>query len=112
MDDDEALIVIGNRPDLLRMRVAELRKDAHPATIDDLPRKALKALINEDADPTVGGALQYGWATINGFEAVASLEPIIPPLPSGRNGALTVLGYDVLEIPPIGPYVPWGMTGR
>jgi hypothetical protein len=88
-----------------------MRPGAHPAIVDDLPRRTLKALIKEGAHPTIGGTVQYGWATVKGFEPVANGEPIIPPLPSGRNIASIVLGFDQIEFPAIGPYF-LGMTGR
>jgi hypothetical protein len=108
---DEALVVIGSRPDLLRERVAKMRIEAHPAIHDDLPRRALRNLIAEDADPTIGGSVQYGWATIVGFEPIASGEPIIPALPSGRNITSSVLGFDIMTFPPVRHY-HFSMAGR
>lgn len=108
---DDALVVIGNRPDLLRARVQELRPNAPPVVVSDLPRRALQSLITEGADETVGGALQYGWASRAGFEPIAHAVPIVPPLDSGRNIALTVLGFDMLDFNAVGHYF-FAMTGR
>jgi len=106
-----ALLVIGDQPERLLTRVAELRADAHPEVAADAPRRALRAIISEGANPGVGGAVQYGWVTRQGFEPIADGVPISPPLPSGRNLASQVLGFDILDLPPLGSYVV-GMTGR
>jgi hypothetical protein len=106
----DALLVIGQNPESLRDRVAQIRKDAHPIVAGDAPRRALRALVHEGDNPAVGGAVQYGWASRGGFELVADVVPI-PRLPSGRNAASLVLGFDVLDLPTIAGHII-GITGR
>jgi hypothetical protein len=100
----EALVVIGSCPELLRERVCMLRK-ARPEYPIELPRRALQEIISEGADETVGGTVQYGHATRFGFAPISSMVPINPPLESGRNATLTVLGHDLMNIAPVGSYV-------
>lgn len=103
-----SIIVIGSCPDLLRQRIdsdrdaAIARGDVNPVLDLDRPTRALQALINENADPTVGGMIQQGWATAAGFEITAKASPITPRQPSARNMGLFVLGFDVLEMQQIG----------
>ncbi len=109
--EEDMLLAIGTRPERLVARVAEMRTNVHPAVVGDLPRRALRSLINEGHDETVGGAVQYGWATRRGFEPIADGVPINPPLASGRNIASLVLGFDVLALDAVGPYC-FSMAGR
>lgn len=118
---DDTLLVIGSCPDLLRERVRQDRQKLYAGEPDseamrnireiDLPRRALEALIREGADETVGGALQAAWVTRAGFEPAGHMVPISPPLPSGRNAALTVLGFDMFEFNTIGSYF-FSLSGR
>jgi hypothetical protein len=114
LEAEHNLIVIGNRPELLRDRVQTERPlfyagEARPELLTlreiDLPRRALGALIQEGADETVGGALQSAWVTTAGFEIASHAARIDPPEPSGRNMMLTVLGFDLHRIPAIGEYI-------
>jgi hypothetical protein len=118
----DTLLVIGNRPELLRERVKAERPNfyagadsATPELVDlretDLPRHALEALIREGADETVGGTIQAAWLTRAGFEPIARLTPIVPRPPSGSNFTLTVLGFDMFEFSTIGQYA-FSLSGR
>jgi hypothetical protein len=118
----DTLLVIGNRPELLRDRVRRDRPNlyATPESPNpqyntmreiDLPTRALRALITEGADETIGGALQTAIVSRAGFQPVAHVVPISPPLDSGRNVALTVLGFDMFEFDHIGSY-HFSLTGR
>ena len=82
----DTLVAIGSQPSKLRARVAEIREGAHPVVAGDAPRRALRSLMAEGSDPTIGGAIQYGWCSRQGFELVADAVPI-QRLPSGRNAA-------------------------
>ena len=64
----------------------------------DLPKRALHKLIAERVDDRIGGHLQYGWALEPEFEPASHVIVLDPPLPSGRNAALTVLGFDITEL--------------
>lgn len=77
----------------------------------DRPTRALQALIDEAADPSVGGTIQQGWATPVGFELVARMRPITPRPPSPRNAGLFVLGFDIMEMQQVGGYMV-SFTGR
>jgi hypothetical protein len=117
---DENLIVIGSCPNLLRERISQERPGFYAGETDaqivalreiDLPKRVLQFLINEQADPSVGGALQYGWATRFGFSPASIMTFIDPPLPNGRNAAMTVLGFDLHNFRQLGSYV-FALAGR
>jgi hypothetical protein len=110
MGQNNAIIIIGSYPDLLRRRIeldslaAEARGDTHPVLDIDRPTRALQSLIDEGADPSVGGMIQQGWATEAGFELVAKMTPITPRPPSPRNAGLFVLGFDIRDIQHVGTH--------
>jgi hypothetical protein len=81
-----------------------MRHGMDRAIVGDLPRRALRSLVNEGQNETIGGAVQYGCATRRGFEPLADGVPINPPLSSGRNLASLVLGFDVLALRAVGDY--------
>jgi hypothetical protein len=100
----DAVIIIGSEPDRLRARIVEIRAGAHPVVFADAPRRALRSIVGEgDQDSAVGGAVQYGWVTLAGFELVADAVPRQPPLP-GINVADLVLGFDMYDFGSVGPY--------
>jgi len=109
LHQNDSIVVIGSCPDLLRQRVdadrdaAIARGDVHPIIDMDRPTRVLQALINENADPSVGGMIQQGWATAAGFEIVAKANPITPRPPSPRNFGLFVLGFDIMDMQRVGP---------
>jgi hypothetical protein len=106
----DTVLIIGTEPDRLRDRISELRgKASHSVVFGDTPRRALRALIKEGGDQSIGGAVQYGCVTQSGFEPVADAVPI-PPRP-GRNVASLILGFDTFDLPPIGSYQV-GMASR
>jgi hypothetical protein len=117
LQQDNSIVIIGSRPDLLRQRIEEdrlatiARGDTHPVLDIDRPTRALQALIDEAVDPSVGGMIQQGWATVAGFELVAKMRPIAPRPPSPRNAGLFVLGFDIMDVQQVGDYVV-GLTGR
>jgi hypothetical protein len=112
LQSEDALVIIGTNPERLREKVNSMKgPDMHPVVRANLPRQALAALIDEEADGLVGGAIQYGWVTPQGFELVAHMAPIDPPLPNGRNAALTELGFDMQDFRQVG-YYQVIMTGR
>jgi hypothetical protein len=106
--DENNPIVIGSCPELLRQRIradrdaAIARGDVHPVLDMDRPTRALQALIDEQADPSVGGMIQQGWATSTGFEILAKMRPITPRPPSPRNAGLFVLGFDIMDMQQVG----------
>jgi hypothetical protein len=105
---NNSLVVIGSCPDLLQRRIhadreaAIARGDVHSILEMDRPTRVLQALINENADPSVGGMIQQGWATAAGFEIIAKMSPITPRPPSPRNAGVFVLGFDIIDIQQIG----------
>jgi hypothetical protein len=119
----DPLLVIGNRPELLRERVLRDRPAlyANPDhSIDpamqamreiDLPRRALAALIAEGADETIGGATQEAWVTRAGFEPISKMVPILPRPESGPNATSKVLGFDMHDFNTIGSYF-FSLTAR
>jgi hypothetical protein len=108
LQQNNSIVVIGSRPDLLRERIeadreaAIERGDTHPILDMDRPTRVLQTLIDEEVDPSVGGIIQQGWATPAGFELVAKMRPITPRPPSPRNAGLFVLGFDIMDIQQIG----------
>jgi hypothetical protein len=106
-----SVAIIGSCPGLLRDRIEADRKaatdrdDSHPVLEEIRPIRALQALIDENADPSVGGMIQQGWATATGFELVSKMMPIQPRPPSTRNAGLFVLGYDIIDIQQVGGYM-------
>jgi hypothetical protein len=109
--DKSKPIIIGAARQSLETEIVRMRTTESPAIYDDIPRRALRKLVEQQTHPAVGGAIQYGWATKVGFEPIANGEPIIPALPSGRNMALSVLGFDILELGLVGQY-RISLTGR
>jgi hypothetical protein len=111
-------IIIGSKPELLRQQIEKMRPSFYPGTAAeleilreiDLPRRALQSLIAQAVDPTIGGLLQTGWATKNGFEPTSHMVPHLPPVP-GKTAALTVLGFDMDDFGHIGAYFP-SLAGR
>ena len=77
----------------------------------DRPTRVLQALINENADPSVGGMIQQGGATHAGFELAAKLNPITPRPPSPRNAGLFILGFDIMDMQQVGAHIV-SLTGR
>ncbi len=79
---NNAIVIIGSCPNLLRERIeadrsaAIARGDTHPVLDIDRPTRALQALIDDAVDPSVGGMIQQGWATVAGFELAAKMLPI------------------------------------
>jgi hypothetical protein len=116
-DQSEAAI-IGSCPDLLRARIRAdneervARGDTHPVLDIDAPRRALQALIDENADETIGGSVQQAWATPAGFLVVGNMRPIVPRPPSTRNAGLFVLGFDTFDIRNIGDHQVIMRAGR
>jgi hypothetical protein len=114
---DNSIAIIGSCPDLLRQRIEAdrvatiARGDTHSVIDVDRPTRALQALIDENAHPSVGGMIQLGWATATGFELAAKMRPITPQPPSPRNAGLFVLGFDIIDIQQVGSYVV-SLTGR
>lgn len=110
LQQNNSVVIIGSCPDLLRQRIeadrsaAIARGDTHRVLDMDRPTRALQALINEAADPSVGGMIQQGWATVAGFELVAHMCPITPRPPSPRNAGLFVLGFDIMDVQQVGDY--------
>lgn len=101
----DEIVIIGSEQNLLRNRIAEIRARAPPVVFADAPRRALRSIINaRDPGSSVGGAVQYGWVTQAGFELVADSVPRRPPLP-GMNVASLVLGFDMYDFGPVGPYI-------
>jgi hypothetical protein len=106
--EDNSIIAIGSCPELLRQRIDEdrdaavARGEIHPILNLDRPTRALQALIDEDADPSVGGMIQQGWATSGGFELIAKMRPIAPRPPFPRNAGLFVLGFDIMDMQQVG----------
>jgi hypothetical protein len=107
LDRPEHLIAIGSCADLLCERVKADRPLLYADCLDakmkelreiDLPKRALQKLIDEKIDDRIGGGLQYGWGTSAGFEPASHMIGLAAPLPSGRNAALTVLGFDITEL--------------
>lgn len=117
LQQNNSIVIIGSCPALLRQRIgvdraAEIaRGDTHPVLDIDRPTRALQALIDEAVDPSVGGMIQQGWATVAGFEVVASMRPILPRPPSPRNAGLFVLGFDIMDMQQVGGYMV-SLTGR
>jgi hypothetical protein len=117
LQENNSVVVIGSCPDILRHRIETNRSarisrgDIHPVLDIDEPTRALQALIDEAADPSVGGMIQQGWATSAGFELVAKMQPITPRSPSPRNVGLFVLGFDIMDVQQIGGYMV-SLTGR
>jgi len=117
LQQNNSIVIIGNCPDLLRQRIEAdrsatvARGDIHPVLDIDRPTRALQALIDEAADPSVGGVIQQGWATEAGFELVAKMRPIQPRAPSPRNAGLFVLGFDIMDMQQVGGYMV-SLTGR
>jgi hypothetical protein len=117
LQQNNSIVIIGSCPDLLRRRIEVDRAAAieqgniHPVIDIDRPARVLQALIDEGADPSVGGMIQQGWATAAGFEVVAKLRPITPRPPSSRNAGLFVLGFDAMDVQQIGDYAVL-LTGR
>jgi hypothetical protein len=117
LHDSNLVVIIGSCPQLLRQRIEEdrnsaiARGDVHPILDMDRPTRALQALIDEQADPSVGGMIQQGWATSTGFEIVAMMRPIIPRPPSPRNAGLFVLGFDIMDLQHVGANII-SLTGR
>jgi hypothetical protein len=117
LHQDNSIVIIGNCLDLLRQRIdmdreaAIARGDGHPVLDIDRPTRALQALINENADPSVGGMIQQGWATAAGFEITAKMRPITPRPPSPRNAGLFVLGFDLMDMQQVGQNIV-SLTGR
>jgi hypothetical protein len=115
--ENNSTAIIGSCPELLRQRIEQdradmvARGDAHPVLDIDRPSRALRSLIAENADPSVGGMIQQGWATAAGFELVAKAEPITPRPPSPRSAGLFVLGFDIMDIQQVGGYFV-SLTGR
>ena len=113
---NNAIVIIGSCPNLLRERIesdrlaAMARGDSNPVLDAYRPIHALQALIDEAADPSVGGMIQQGWATAAGFELAAKLRPIKPQPPSTRNAGLFVLGFDIIGMQQVGGYIV-GLTG-
>jgi hypothetical protein len=114
---NNSVVMIGSCPNLLRQRIeadrlaAIARGDTHPVLDIDRPTRALQALIDEAADPSVGGMIQQGWATAAGFELAARVRPIQPRPPSPRNAGLFVLGFDIMDVQQVGGYMV-SLTGR
>jgi hypothetical protein len=114
---NNSIVIIGSCPDLLRQRIEAdrsvmiARGDTHPVLDIDRPTRALQVLIDEAADPSVGGMIQQGWATAAGFELVANMRPITPRGPSPRNAGLFVLGFDIMDVRQVGGYMV-SLTGR
>ena len=107
----DSVTAIGTGPERLYERISEMRiATSYPFT--HLPRRALESLVSESLlTDTVGGGVQYGWATAFGFEPVANLVKLDPPLPTGRNAALTVLGFDMDAFSGVGKY-RFGIIGQ
>jgi hypothetical protein len=110
LEAHENLLVIGTCPDLLRDRIRRERPNYYPGASTpeeialreiDLPKRALQSLIAERADPSVGGAIQYGWATRFGFAPASIMVP---------GAGMTVLGFTVNYVQ-VGSYVV-SMVGR
>jgi hypothetical protein len=117
LQQNNSIIIIGSCPDILRQRIdadrsaAIARGDTHPVLDMDRPTRALQALIEQEADPSVGGMIQQGWATAAGFELVAKMQPIQPRPPSPRNAGLFVLGFDIMDVQQVGGYMV-SLAGR
>jgi len=117
LQQNNSIVIIGSCPDLVQQRIevnrsAEVaRGDTHPVLNIDRPTRALQALIDEAADPSVGGMIQQGWATEAGFELAARMQPIQPRPPSPRNAGLFVLGFDIMDMQQVGGYMI-SLTGR
>jgi len=101
----DTLLVIGNRPELLRERVCIERPKlyADPQGISpqmqtlreiDLPKRALQSLIDEGADENIGGAIQAAWLTRAGFQPVFHRD---------QKLGFAVLGFNISEFN-VGPY--------
>jgi hypothetical protein len=117
LNEKNPIVVIGSCPELLRQRIEESRNDdlkpgeVHPIVEMDRPTRALQALIEEQADSSVGGMIQQGWATSIGFQLVAKAQPITPRPPSPRNFGLFVLGFDIADIQHVGSNIV-SLVGR
>jgi hypothetical protein len=117
LHENNLLVAIGSCPELPRQRIQEdrdsaiARGDVHPILDMDRTTRALQALIEEDADPSLGGMIQQGWATSAGFELVAKMRPITARPPSPRNVGLFVLGFDIMDLQQVGANIV-SLTGR
>jgi len=117
LDEKNPIAAIGSCPELLCGRIEDdrsaaiIRGDVHPILDMDRPTRALQALIDEDAHPSVGGMIQQGWATSAGFELVGKMRPITPRPPSTRNVGMFVLGFDIADLLQVGSNIVI-LTGR
>jgi len=106
----DSVLAIGSSPSLLTKAIdkelgdARERGDIHDIVARDAPKRALRKLIQDDADEMVGGSIQQAWATPAGFEIVANMEAISPRPPSPRNAGLFILGFDTFELQTVGNY--------
>jgi hypothetical protein len=103
--EDNRVVIIGDKPQLLRDEIKKIRADAkHEIIVADAPMMALKSLISQNAIESVGGSVQQAWSYSSRLEIVATMEPITPKPPTSRNAGLFVLGYDTFDMQTIGAY--------
>ncbi|MGX9431793.1 hypothetical protein [Bradyrhizobium sp. LeoA1S1] len=101
----QSVVVIGTSVARLTQEIdRQLASAQHPIVARDTPKRALRSLIDQGVDVAVGGSIQQAWATVNGFEIVANMEPITPRPPSTRNAGLFLLGFDTFDLQTVGYY--------
>lgn len=101
--EDNIVVIIGDKPELLRSEIDKVRSEAtHEIIFADAPMIALKRLIDQNSIGSVGGSVQQAWAHFSRLEIVATMAPIIPQPPSPRNAGLFVLGFDTSDMQTIG----------
>jgi hypothetical protein len=107
---DEAVIVIGIAPDLLRQGIdrdleeARQRGEVLEIVAFDAPKRALRQIIVAGAHDMVGGSIQQAEATVSGFQILSSLEPITPRPPSPRNMGTFIVGFNTDDVQSVGSY--------
>ncbi|AUC97090.1 hypothetical protein CWS35_24715 [Bradyrhizobium sp. SK17] len=108
--NNEVVLIIGNKPEILRKEIDQIRSsaaaetDLHGIIYADAPIRALQSVIGQQAIPSVGGSIQQAWSRPGKLEIVATATPLVPQPSSTRNAGMFVLGFDIYDMRPIGDY--------
>jgi hypothetical protein len=103
--DENNVIIIGDKPQLLRDEIEKIRANVtHGINFADAPMNALRGMINQNAIGSVGGSVQQAWAYSSRLEFVATAGPKPPSGLRPRNYGMFVLGFDIFDMQSIGAY--------